>query len=1127
MFKKFIGGISAAAAIAGGLFFGLSSSPGNAESPGFSVLLGVDPPAGFIEYSGGGSTPTLDLKSVVIAADLGHNLRPGYSVDDYDEVIFKDNRNFCLRYNAPENSYEDAGSILLHSDSNIYDGVNGYPVGVFFNVPKLFEQATITAAQLHLQVSWAYGNFTDGDTLFFYGATGKGFNDWLNTNLTSFDYASITNGGGTGYEGKSWPVIMNDLVPALLTDGKDARSFLTFADIGSTADNDTLSIPIQSIMQTAVDNRSDWSGIWMLWQSSSVGKELSFDAVVSGTEVAPFLTMTVQEKRKMPPITNQSYPLYANMNQGERPTELFTSADYDSLASLDVVGTMFDLFSPVQTNFDGFVDSVRTRNPDAIFLDYWWIWGASEAWETYPIGGLNRDFYDLINDNDFWMYDSQDPPERVRYTDTHWPLYLINIATPGAARMIGEFYADKVNSSSNAKPYTGGMLDFFDYNYFADWQCQSGDCGIIDINRNGVPYSAEKPVELALYQEAQKFFIEVIRENVNVENFIVIGNGSAWRSDEPAPTYDGGMQEKIHAYTPQTESEWRRACDDVYQPLMIKTAVDPQIVLYDMQGNAEENEKPLLAVSLATKGYAQISTSVAPPDDGRRQWYPIRPGGIGHRITLGKAIEGGYSWPNTAGVDTLYRQFELGFVRFEPLAGWPYEYVAVDTVSIPGVNDTLLISDNWPRKRPEQEIVEPSLVGANYYTATQIQQYPEPEFYAGHYDSIATMDIVQHHMMLFDEDESPAFIGYTDSLRARNPDMILLDYLYMWGAEDTWVGADSTYTAGNIRHDYWTFINDHNYWLHDIHGNRVEESSGIQAYLINVGFNKTRVDSFAQFFADYINASDNSREYTGVYLDYYAYPDYPNWPCMDPQGQCQQVIDLNENGTAYVNDVTNERAVYYRAMDDFAISLRSRINHDNFIIVSNGEAHHKSASYAAVTDGGKHERVRDFNPTTVAEWETNINETYPAFNTGVLVRPMILYDEPSLADGTEAKLVASALITNKTAAITHEHGSTRRLWTLEESTIGGRINLGEAIQGSNIFNPAVSDTAYRQYELGYIRFEPDVTGPTYWEHEFVIVDTVSIPGVNDTLLISDNWPRKGFNVPLEFTEFKINGGSEQ
>lgn len=405
----------------------------------------------------------------------------------------------------------------------------------------------------------------------------------------------------------------------------------------------------------------------------------------------------------------------------------------------------------------------------------------------------------------------------------------------------------------------------------------------------------------------------------------------------------------------------------------------------------------------------------------------------------------------------------------------------------------------------EAGAIAPSINRADYYTTTQIQEYPELEFYDGHYDSIATMDVIKHHMMLFDEDETPAFVGYVDSVRLRNPDAVILDYLYVWGAEDIWVGADSAWTAGNIRHDYWTFVNDHNYWIHDTSGNRVQASpASSEAYLVNIGFNQTRVDSFAQFFGDYINKSGNSQEYTGVFLDYYNYPDYPDWPCYT--GDCRDIIDMNENGLLYNFDATEierERTVYKRAQDNFAVALRAAINHDKFIIISNGTAFNKSESYAAVCDGGYHEKVDLYFPASAADWEESINETYFPFSNAVLSHPLTVYDRPDAEN--EEHLVAISLITNGTASISHMPIATRRFWTLEESAIG-RINLGFAVSGSGVFNSAVSDTAYRQFELGYIRFEPDVTGLTYWEHEYVVVDTVTNPAVPDTLLISSGWP---------------------
>lgn len=401
-----------------------------------------------------------------------------------------------------------------------------------------------------------------------------------------------------------------------------------------------------------------------------------------------------------------------------------------------------------------------------------------------------------------------------------------------------------------------------------------------------------------------------------------------------------------------------------------------------------------------------------------------------------------------------------------------------------------------------------------YYTGTQSDERnaeePRDIGSEGFYDSLSVMDAIRFSMSLFDEDEQPRFIGMTDSLRARNPDMILIDYLYMWGVEDDWVDADSTYTAGNIRHDWYTFIDEHDYFTRKIDGNRAAYSPEIlsNSWLINIGYSEARADSIAQFFADYINASGNSRWYTGIYLDYFDYPDFANWQCA--YGSCQDSVDLDYDGIPYVDDQEDEAAINRRGYTWFVQKVRAKIRHDKFIILANGSAHYKDDKFAGLIEGGKLENIESLWPFTNLNWIDLMRSIPAAYSSSVLSHPMILFDQIGHTDNREADLIASSLISGGSAAITNcaiPGCYTRRFWTLEESSIG-RIDIGEIVPGGI----ATLDTLYRQYTKGYVRFIPDVTGTPgsggYTDPEYVVVDSTS-SATPDTLLRSANWPIYG------------------
>lgn len=403
------------------------------------------------------------------------------------------------------------------------------------------------------------------------------------------------------------------------------------------------------------------------------------------------------------------------------------------------------------------------------------------------------------------------------------------------------------------------------------------------------------------------------------------------------------------------------------------------------------------------------------------------------------------------------------------------------------------------------EMAQPELPSTIYYTATQVQTANENELDIGSaasLDSLAAMDVVQFHMALFDDDTQPQYTDIVAGLRARNPDIIVLDYLYVWGAEDQWV-TDPSWGPGNIRYDYWQFIDSHDYWLRDTAGNRVaDDTGGGEPYLVNIGLSEARADSFAAFFADYVNGSANSQQYTGVYLDYFMWWDYPDYPCTEG---CRSIVDYDEDGIAYSSDVADERVAYQNGIVWFLTKLREKINHDKFLIIANGTGHHEAGNQiCALTDGGMYEIIDDgYYLTTTSRWNDVFNTWPEQFSTAVLPRPLTLFDAIGVEGDEEPHLIAAALAARGAPALSKRHNWVRRFWTLEDSDLG-RIDLGQPVPGGLSYTEG--DTIYTQYELGYVRFFPDTAGPYYFDHEYVVVDTVT--GAPDTLLISDGWPRQ-------------------
>jgi len=440
----------------------------------------------------------------------------------------------------------------------------------------------------------------------------------------------------------------------------------------------------------AGDATPDVGGSVILWGSQvevNVQKVGTYVHTLGGSEVASLFSF-------------DSFPVYSNYQQSTY-TEEFTSADYDSIASLDVAQFHFQLFNEdYWTVLTGMTDSLRTRNDDIILLDYFYLWGVSEDWADDPVGSWKRDYYDLVNDNDFYLRDELDViVPYVLYDD--WHNLLVNFSSPAAVDSISNFIVTRINSSGNLDDYTGIFFDFINYGSYPNWPCGAhngypdGNCrSVMDLDNDGVVSDTDGPEyldELAYYQASCDSLVSKIRRGINTDKFIIAVNGLAYRSSSFAGTIDMAMMEYVDSAFPDDATDWENAYD-TYANYLSKDILETPLLMWDVKGMAEDgttpSEGPLIAASLIGAGTATISATNPVAAGGRYPWSLLRsPYG---RLDLG------FPTDNTAYAigDTLYRRYTKGYVKLTDITNYPYEYVVVDsTTSTPQI---LISSDGWP-----------------------------------------------------------------------------------------------------------------------------------------------------------------------------------------------------------------------------------------------------------------------------------------------------------------------------------------------------------------------------------------------------------------------------------------------
>ena len=467
------------------------------------------------------------------------------------------------------------------------------------------------------------------------------------------------------------------------------------------------------------------------------------------------------------PLSFSSYPIYANYQQ-DTYTDPFTSADYDSMAALDVVQFHFQLFDEdYRTGLVGLTDSLRVRNPDIVILDYFYLWGVSTDWASRPVGSWKRDYYDLINDNNFYLKDENGV--NVTYVDSaDWNNVLVNFSLPAATDSIADFIVRNINASGNLDDFTGIFFDFINYVNYPDWPCVGGCRSVMDLNEDGDVCDtdgAEYAEELAYYQASCDSLIDKIRRGLDTDKFVIAVNGLAYRSSSFGGKIDLAMMEYIDSGFPRTTSDWQNAYGTYHDYLSTDVLSTPAL-MYDVKGNAEDpsnpSEESVIVASLIGAGTANISATNPVATGGRLFWTPLR--SAYGRIDMGT--------PNAAPVwyastDTVYREYTKGYVKAvlvseADLNKYPYEYCLVDTVSS-ATPDTIFRSSNWPRQADTTPPASPANIalvnrGADYVNISW-DDNTEPDL--SHYNIWRKQGTGLGSPTLFDEDITESY--YSDT----------------------------------------------------------------------------------------------------------------------------------------------------------------------------------------------------------------------------------------------------------------------------------------------------------------------------------------------------------------------------
>jgi hypothetical protein len=234
----------------------------------------------------------------------------------------------------------------------------------------------------------------------------------------------------------------------------------------------------------------------------------------------------------------------------EYKVESFTAGELEAKAD-SLNGEILEphiLWDDYYTQYGDYLTDIRVDDPDHILLTRFNTLYADTDWAILPVGSFYRDFYDLINDGDYWAKSSSGV--LLSYNDKDGFIFptrfIINITKSGYVEAVTDFYTDKLLTSSNALPYTGFLIDEIDYSNFSGRYCYGQNCGgAIDLNENGIVYAIDTD-EQALYQSVVIDLVQTLRNKTIVKlqtkDIIIVDKGGASKDYAPlASIMDGTL----------------------------------------------------------------------------------------------------------------------------------------------------------------------------------------------------------------------------------------------------------------------------------------------------------------------------------------------------------------------------------------------------------------------------------------------------------------------------------------------------------------------------------------------------------------------------------------------------------
>jgi len=253
----------------------------------------------------------------------------------------------------------------------------------------------------------------------------------------------------------------------------------------------------------------------------------------------------------------------------------------------------------------------------------------------------------------------------------------------------------------------------------------------------------------------------------------------------------------------------------------------------------------------------------------------------------------------------------------------------------------------------------------NNYAIGSIYHRTNP-YTSAELDSIAMNDVQVVQSSVLMDNYYPNYVGLVDDLQSRNPDIIVLSYVPLFGIHPSWEWASINTPERAPNAQMWLLAERMGGWGKEPGGDIALSEGTYRIFNFGSADNDSFPEAMAITIVNALAASTNSE--AGLFIDWFNSVKFPDW--ASPSGSNAN-IDFDQNGTPHSTD-TLEQAAYVTGATRFLSELRRQLTiqlGEDRVVLLNGTGPEDVPGYREQVDGIMFEKVNSYSLLTKERWE--------------------------------------------------------------------------------------------------------------------------------------------------------------